>query len=331
MSFKSLFLILCLMIVLTGCGSGAPATTAPPPTDLPVEEPTQAPTEPPVTEAPVTEPPATEPPVPPQKPLSGLSADPQRVEFQAEDGTKLVGYYYPSKYADAPIMILMHWAGGDLCDWKDIALWLQNRADENPAKLERCANAGANLPAGFATPWWDPTWFPAMAPDVSIAVFAFDFRGYGESDAGGFESTKDTKAAFVTAAGFEGVDTSRMAALGASIGADGAPDGCLLYNQEAGSGCVGAFSLSPGNYLGMLYAIVINDLTPLPVWCLAADGDTYSAPVCEGVGRENYRSLIYADTEAHGMSLISPAFEPQPMKLIQQFIGLAFGEVAEPE
>lgn len=253
--------------------------------------------------------------------LSGSTADPQRVEFQAEDGKKLVGYYYPSKYEDAPILILMHWAQGNLCDWSDIALWLQNRADENPAKLERCANP-------VATPWRNPSWFPRMAADASIAVFIFDFRGYGESESGGTrpDMVKDAKAAFKTATGFPGVDTTRVAAIGASIGADGAADGCLLYNQETEGGCVGAFSLSPGNYLGMQYSTVVADLAPVAVLCAAGELDTTSAQACASADRQYYAHQNYPGSAAHGMFLLTPELDPSPMVLIQVFIGLAFGE-----
>lgn len=156
-----------------------------------------------------------------------------------------MGYYYPSKYADAPVMILMHWAGGDLCDWSAMSPWLQNRADENPPQIERCVgSSGASL-AGI---------FPLTADGASVAVFAFDFCNYGESEKGPGsrkDLTLDALAAFETAAAFAGVDPSRMAAIGASIGADGAADGCLLYNQKAGGGCVGNLALSSGNYLNM--------------------------------------------------------------------------------
>lgn len=207
---------------------------------------------------------------------------------------------------------------------------MQNRRDENPAKLERCANAGADLPPDLATPWWDPTWFPPMNANASIAVFAFDFRDFGESEAGrgGPDWAKDAKAAFVTAAGLEGVDKTRMASLGASLGADGAPDGCLLYNQEMGSGCVGAFSLSPGSYLDMNYAQVVTDLAPVPVWCLAAEGDGQSAPTCNSASGDHYRSQIYPGN-VHGMMLITPELDPQPMMLIQDFLELVFGEAVK--
>jgi pimeloyl-ACP methyl ester carboxylesterase len=246
------------------------------------------------------------------------------VEFEAEDEAKLVGYYYPSKYAHAPVMILMHWAGGDLCDWSEIALWLQNRRAENPAPIERCANPGS-------APWRDPSWFPAMAPDASIAVFAFDFRGHGESERGGAGSilVKDAKAAFATAAGLKGVDASRLAALGASIGADGAVDGCLRYNQEAGSGCVGAFPLSPDSYLGMRYTEVVDNLSPVPVWCHAGELDRGPARSCEAAYGEGYNFLNYPGTEAHGMQLISPELDPPVLVLVQVFIESVFMEWVE--
>lgn len=317
--------IIVLSLLITACGTTAPS----PVTKEATEAPEAVPSEPAATIP--TEPPApvpTEPPAAPTKPPSGLSADPQRVEFQASDGKNLVGYYYPSKYADAPVVILMHWAGGDLTDWCEIAPWLQNRADENPVKPERCANAGAGLPASIATTWLDSSWFPPMNAEISIAVLAFDFRGYGESEAGGrgIELTKDAQAAFATASGLAGVDASRMAAMGASIGADGAPDGCLLYNQEAGGGCLGALSLSPGNFLEMDYTATVTELAPAPVWCLTAEGDEGSSPTCKATSRDNFRAVIYPGTDLHGMRLIAPELDPNPMKLIQDFLELVFAE-----
>ncbi len=313
--------VVMLSLVLTACSS---------PTAQPeaggTEPPVGVPTEVPATQAPAE--PAIQPPMP-QPVLSGLGADPQRVEFQAEDGKNLVGYYYPSRYADLPVVILMHWAGGDLSDWCEIAPWLQNRGDENPVKPERCASAGSGLPAGMTATWLDPTWFPPMNADVSLAVFVFDFRDYGESEKGGGgpDLTKDAKAAFVKAAALEGVDATRMASLGGSIGADGAPDGCLLYNQEVGSGCLGALSLSPGSFLGMAYAGVVNDLAPATVWCLAAEGDEPAYLECSNVSGASYRSILYTGIDLHGMRLITPELDPQPMILIKEFLDLLFSQV----
>jgi dienelactone hydrolase len=58
----------------------------------------------------------------------------------------------------------------------------------------------------------------------------------------------DAKAATDAASQLEGVDSHQVVAIGASIGADGAADSCFLHNTQATT-CVGALSLSPGNYL----------------------------------------------------------------------------------
>jgi pimeloyl-ACP methyl ester carboxylesterase len=299
-----------LAILLVACSSGKN------PTIVPTEPPTMSLTQPPLvpTEAPVTEAPTVS-----EVPLSGLNADPQRVDFQAEDGQNLVGYYYPSKYANAPAVILMHWAGGDLCDWSAMSPWLQNRADENPPQIARCeCSAGASL----------KDIFPPLMTEVSFGVFAFDFRGFGESKGGGSRADmpKDALAAFETVASFEGVDKNRIAAIGASIGADGAVDGCLLHNQKIGGGCVGDLSLSPGNYLGMNYASVVTDLAPIPVWCLAGELDGESGPTCKGVSGEHYRSQVYPASSAHGMMLLTSKLDPPALDLIIDFLEMVFGK-----
>jgi len=117
-----------------------------------------------------------------------------------------------------------------------------------------------------------------------------------------------------------------MAALGASIGADGAADGCLLYNQEMGGGCVGTLSFSPGNYLGMPYSTVIAELAPIATLCISGELDDPSAQACANADRQYYAHRNYPGSAAHGMELLSPALDPSPMTLIQLFVGLAFGE-----
>ena len=41
---------------------------------------------------------------------------------------------------------------------------------------------------------------------------------------------------------------------------------------------------------------------------------------------ENYRSEIYPASDDHGMMLITPDLEPQPLILTQDFLELVFGE-----
>ncbi len=76
----------------------------------------------------------------------------------------------------------------------------------------------------------------------------------------------------------------------------------------------------------MRYETVVNDLAPLPVWCLAGELDRESGPTCKSASGENYRSEIYPASNAHGMMLITPDLELQPMILIQDFLELVFGD-----
>ena len=85
----------------------------------------------------------------------------------------------------------------------------------------------------------------------------FDFRGYGENSPNGWEDVQDAQAAFETAATLDKINPQRMAEIGAGIGTGGASDGCLLYNQACGGGCLGAMSLSPGSHLGLSFAKTI--------------------------------------------------------------------------
>ncbi|OQX61997.1 MAG: hypothetical protein B5M51_06725 [Anaerolinea sp. 4484_236] len=121
--------------------TSVPEPTAVPPTETPLPEPTQAPT------------------------FEPLPPEPQEIDFEAEDGQVLHGRYYPAAVNPAPVLVLMHWARGDMNDWNEIAFWLQNRG-----------LAGTSLNAGTA-PWLTPDWFPPMFEGQSFAVFTFTFRG----------------------------------------------------------------------------------------------------------------------------------------------------------
>jgi hypothetical protein len=265
-------------------------------TDEPTVEPTDEPepTEEPTAE-PTEEPPVAQPP------------DPQDIEFQAEDGQTLQGRYYPAAAEGAPVIILMHWAPGNLYDWNEIAFWLQNRGLSGSSP-----NAGQQ-------PWLDPSWFPTMAEGKSYAVFTFNFRSGGRE-----EKLLDAQAAFNTARGLAGVDPSQMVSFGASIGADGAPDGCLWHNQNFGMGCLGALSLSPGSYLTVPYNEVVDqlgaELPPKPVWCFYAADDGPSAEACQSASGDHYRMVEWAGGSWHGMELIDPARDPNALALVLEWL-----------
>jgi hypothetical protein len=323
---------LILGLALSGCEFGAkppptPTLTPAPPSQPDAQE--ESPAKPSATPTEAAPEPVEEPGPPP------LPAVPQRVEFQAEDGKNLVGYYFPGATNPAPTVILMHWAGGDQRDWLAVAPWMQNRQDELADTPDWAAVIGADCPEQMMGPWLDPAWFPIMPEGLSFAVFIFDFRDFCESEMGltdPSELTLDAKAAFEAVAGLEGVDPTQIAALGASIGADGAADGCLLW-IEGGQICLGALSLSPGNYLmgrhfEPSYAEVVETLDgsepPIPVWCLAAEGDKDSADTCRSASGDEYRVIIY-DGDGHGMLLVVPGMDPDTMQVILEFLGEAFG------
>jgi hypothetical protein len=218
----------------------------------------------------------------------------------------------------------MHWAGGDACTWADIAPWLQNRMDENPARLARCADR-------VGPTWLDPSWFPAMPADVSFGAFIFDFRDFGESEKGlnnPEEWQDDARSAVMVASEQQGADPNMVATIGASIGADGSILGCALYNASLGSGCLGALSLSPGSYLGPPYlnAVIMLEEVGAHAWCMAAEGDYEAPTTCNSASGDNYQVYIFPGDD-HGPQLLRPDLDPNPMELVQDFLEIVFGVI----
>jgi len=247
-----------------------------------------------------------------------LPADPQEMSFTASDGYELQGTYFPSVEGDAPLVVLMHWAQSDQGDWREVAYWLQNRGmgglSENPKNL----------------PWLDSAWFPEMKNDSSYAVFTFTFRGC-EGGCKSFDREKwllDAQSAAEFVRGLEGVNSDNIAMVGASIGSDGAADGCLHLNSLYPGACKGAFSQSSGNYLTLVYSEVVSNLgkesPPVPAWCLYSEADPESFGICNGITAPNYTEILYpADAIQgfpHGMMLIQPDVEPNPLDLLLEFL-----------
>ena len=255
-----------------------------------------------VSEVPQAPTPVSEPALPP---------DPQRIEFQAEDGAALVGSYYPAAVNPAPVVVLMHWAGGDQTDWLYVGMvaWLQNR--------------GAEIPAPPATMYFDaPYPFPPLPEGLSFAVFTFDFRGFGESTGSGGQDKYilDARAAYTTAANLQGVDPARVAGIGASIGADGVADGC-------NKACIAALSLGPGNWLEMAYteAVTAADDLGKPIWCVAAEDDETGAQTCRAATGDHYYALVHPSGE-HAMRLfrLKNNLQPPIEETILDFLRLVF-------
>ena len=242
-----------------------------------------------------------------------LPVDPQRIEFEAEDGTVLVGFYYPPTKSSAPLIIMMHWARGDQTDWVEIAQWLQNRVDEYPEGERPSETTVSSM-------------LPMMPEELSYAVFTFDFRGFGESTqsstSGGSEGwLMDAVAAVDIAKNLSGVSASKYINIGASIGGDGAVDAC-------DEGCNGALSISPGSYLGVNYSDAVSRLESLNpnalTWCLASEADAASFEACQAAEGENLIRIIYPG-KSHGMDLFQTGLQPDIAQVLLEFILLSFG------
>lgn len=295
---------LLIFLALVACSPPSPAQVTAPPTDAP------APTDLPPTQAPATtvEPVEEEPPEPaPGEP--GLPPDPQAVSFSTADGLTLTGTFFPAATPGRPVVVLMHWARGDETDWfaegtgwPQLALILQNRQAElsgfSPVLGRRLAAAQA-----------------------SYNVMTFNFRGYLGSEDGPGDRYQDAQAAVAYARTLEGVDASRVLTVGASIGADGAVDGC------AGGACIGAVSLSPGSYIGLDYVQAVMAAGDIPIACVASQGDGPSPGLCaagmEAVGTNGkYQMQIY-EGNAHGMAMFPLDQEPDLLDYILNFLDSA--------
>ena len=241
---------------------------------------------------------------------TGLEPDPVQLEIPREDSKDLVATFYPARLKSAPIIVLMHWYPGDQNEWIEIAFWLQNRG----------LGGGSN-----GVPWKDPTWFPILDHDESYNVLSFSFQGC-EGNCKDFLPElwlQDAKTALEFARTLDEVDPDQLISIGASIGGDGAIDGCALVLEEHPGACLGALSLSPGNYLNVPYSEMVSALEEndpsRPAWCLYDQNDPDST-FCSEIKGEHYFSESWSDGNLHGMHLITPNLEPQPLERILEFI-----------
>ncbi len=286
----------CLLLI-QACNGGlelpAPATLTPPPS--------------PTIPRPSDTPPASHIPEPAPTPIV-LG---EQILFQAEDGHSLTGYFYASWKPSAPLVILMHEYGSEQRAWTETGLirWLGNwrAASETPF------------------PYVGPKFLPEMPPDLSFAVFTFDFRGHGQSapveNADNFPAHRDeylldANAAFAAARSMPGIDSNRVILIGASIGADAAVDTCA-------EGCVGAFSVSPGSWLGVDFGDTVRALLDrgVEVRCVLAELDDPSPETCRSVReQEGYKIHAYGGRR-HGMSFFVPRkAEPRFGEYLLEFL-----------
>ena len=276
---------------------------------------------PPVTVTETPEPTAILPPTitstPTITPIVILDPSPLEIEFTTEDGQVLSGVYFPADANPAPLMILMHWARGDQEEWTEIALWLQNRSE-----LVRAPD--------YNNSWKSSDWYPENTSGISMGVFTFTLR----ECAGGCQNylpaewLLDIQAAITTAVGLTGVDRSLIMTAGASVGADGAINGCAWLNQSGLGKCRGAFALSPGSLLLVPFENAALELLhnepPIPVYCLYGLRDDASVETCSAV--PDAKLVDYGYIDNHGFELLQPLKGPDPLLLLLEFINTALPE-----
>jgi len=299
---RLILLSILTLIALTLAACAPSATTEAPPNDEPAADEPAAPTDLPPTDAPAaTDEPAMEEPEPTEEPapeVEALPADPQMVEFTTEDGVTLSGTFFPAAEPAAPVVVLMHWAPGSQEDWfapnmgwPQLALILQNR-DEAAALPDR---------------------------EASYNVLTINFRGYAPSGGSTDHNQMylDALAAVAYAKTLEGVDPDRVLTVGASIGADGAVDGCPE------GACLAAISLSPGSYIGVPYTqAVIDTGDTTSVLCVASEGDGPSPAACQDAQEavpDRVETQIY-EGNAHGMDMFPLDQQPNLLNLVLGFI-----------
>lgn len=253
-------------------------------------------------------------------PIVILPPEPIEVSFFTEDGLELDGLYYPAAENPAPLIVLFHWARGDMTEWEQVALWLQDRD-----QLERVPD--------YNHSWKSSVWFPEYQSDGPLGVFVFTLRGCqdGCSIYSPGEWLVDIEAAMLKAAQLQGVDEDRIVTAGASIGADGALFGCIWMNQEGLGTCRGTFSLSPASLLTMPYDELAQQLIgtepALPVYCLYGLRDDASVETCHDFPGLNAVDYGYIDN--HGFELIQSGQVRDPLAILNEFINLSLAGEGE--
>jgi len=253
-------------------------------------------------------------------PIVILAPEPLEVTFMTEDGVELEGVYYPASENPAPLIVLVHWARGDMTEWEQISFWLQDRGQlvRNP---------------DYNTTWKSSDWFTIDSSEGPLGVFVFTLR----ECQGGCKSylpekwLLDIEAAMLHASQLQGVDKERIITAGASIGADGALYGCAWMNQAGFGSCLGSFSLSPASLLTIAYEDLSNQLInsepSLPVYCLYGLRDDASVETCSGI--PGLVSVDYGYIENHGFELIQSGQDPDPLILLNEFITMSLAGVEE--
>jgi pimeloyl-ACP methyl ester carboxylesterase len=214
----------------------------------------------------------------------------QRATVMTPDGVSLGATFVPAKTLKAPAVLLLHMLG-----------------------LDRTSFA------------------PLLAPlrDAGIATLSIDFRGHGASTKRGSQLLNweqfgpaewqgllvDTETALEALRKRRGVDPSRIAIVGASIGANAA-----LRMTTADQNVRAVVLLSPGlDYRGLTMADAGTTLGNRPALIISAEGDTYSHDSSTQVGKTLAgATVVTVPGDAHGTNLF--AADPTVLQRVVTFL-----------
>jgi len=213
------------------------------------------------------------------------SMSPSNVTVSGAQGLGLKGTYTPAAPA-APAVLLLHMYGTDRRSWSP---------------------------------------FTEVLAAAGLASLAIDLRGHG--DTGGSEdwdlAQGDVEAAFEWLRTNPGVDPSRVAIVGASIGANLA----LVQTASHPGDVAAAALLSPGmDYFRVKIAGLAQETNGVPLFLAAAENDGYSAETVRILAGEapGDPTLTVFDGAAHGTDMF--ASHPELADQLIQFLLDAFSQ-----
>lgn len=186
----------------------------------------------------------------------------------SSDGARLRGMIYQAEAEPAPAVLLLHALGGRYQDWEPLVTVLQQ--------------------AGYT-------------------VLALDLRGHGMTGgAVDWElARQDVPDMLAALRAFSGVDGSRVAVVGADVGANLALTGCAVS-----SFCGTAVLLSPGlDIQGVTSEAAIALMDQRPVLLVASPADTVAAASAQTLSQSGPgpRELLLLDNAGHGTTMLRSA------------------------
>lgn len=287
-------LLTCVLLLLSGCAGG---TAAPPSVTLEAKEtstpwPSQTPLPQKTSQPTITVPPSNTP-APSVTAIHIQDPRPLKISFQTHDGVVLRGYFYPASQINAPVVVMMHQKDGDQSLWwaedSGFITWLQNWPSPDGSQPTPSANGA----------------LPLLPAELTFNVMTFDFRGHGESDGDKAQDFSlyqiDAQAAYQAARTLPAVDPNKIVGIGTSIGADAVVNACA-------ESCRGAFSISPGSWLGTDYAQSAQALIEAgkQVRCMYAVNDGPSPATCWSIAPGNQYQIFSYPGIKHGMTFFVP-------------------------